>query len=92
MKGGPFAEFRGEDWNIFQGAVARAAEGQPNDISSWSNPKTNAHGDLKVIKRSERPDLGECRDLSGQASARGRTGPFAVTLCRKPGQKWQLAG
>ena len=92
MKGGPFLEFRGEDWSIFQSAVVRAAEGLPNDVSTWSNAKTKAHGDVKVIKQSERPGLGECRDLRGQASARGRTGPFAITLCRQPGQQWKIAG
>ena len=92
MQGGPFGEFRGNDWDTFRNTVTQAAERTSNgQILTWANPKTAAHGDVKVIKQYERPDLGECRDLTGQVSARGRTGPFQITLCRKPGGTWMLA-
>jgi surface antigen len=90
-KGGPFAEFRDGDWDMYQATVVRAADSAPDaDPLTWTNTKTGAQGNVKVVKRYDRPGVGECRDLSGEASARGRTGPFAVTLCRKPGGKWLI--
>jgi surface antigen len=92
MQGGPFGEFHGNDWDIFRSTVTHAADSAPDsETITWSNAKTAAHGDVKVMRRFERPNVGECRDLGGQVSAKGRTGPFRITLCRKPGGTWMLA-
>jgi surface antigen len=90
-KGGPFQEFRDGDWEMFRQNVVRAAEAREDENPiTWTNAKTGAQGIVKVAKRFDDPKLGECRDLQGNTSARGRTGPFAVTLCRQPGGSWRL--
>lgn len=90
-KGGAFQEFRDGDWEMFRQSVRRAAD-SPDDANpiTWTNAKTGAQGTVKVAKRYTSPDLGECRDLQGDTSARSRTAPFAVTLCRKPGGTWRI--
>lgn len=91
FKNGPVAEFRGGDWDLFWNSLLRAADGGPGgDPVTWSNAQTSAHGDVKVDKGFERAGLGECRDLSGQASARARTSSFHITLCRQPGGEWRI--
>jgi len=88
-KGGPFQEFRDGDWEMFRQNVVRAAD-SPDAPITWTNAKTGAQGSASVAKRYDSPKLGECRDVQGQNSARGRTGPFAVTLCRQPGGTWRI--
>lgn len=90
-KGGPFQEFRDGDWEMFQQNVVRAAEAADDkDPIAWTNAKTGAQGRVRVARRFDSPKLGECRELQGETSARGRTGPFAVTLCRQPGGAWRI--
>lgn len=92
LRGTPFAEFRGDDSQIFRSTLVRAAEGPAGESLQWSNPKTTAQGSVRLLKSYERADIGTCRDLGGQSTARGRTSSFQVTVCRKPGDpKWWLA-
>ncbi len=88
-KGGPFQEFHDGDWEMFRQSVVRAAD-SPDDPISWTNAKTGAQGTVKVARQFTSPQLGECRDLQGETTARSRTGPFAVTLCRQPGGTWRI--
>jgi hypothetical protein len=91
-KGGPFQEFRDGDWEMFRQNLVRAADTAEDEIPvTWTNAKTGAQGTVKVARRFTSPELGECRDLQGQTSARSRTGPFAVTLCRQPGATWKIS-
>jgi surface antigen len=90
-KGGPFQEFRDGDWEMFRQNVVRAAESAENENPiTWTNAKTGAQGTVKVARRFTSQELGECRDLQGNTTARSRTGPFAVTLCRQPGGTWRI--
>jgi len=91
-KGGPFQEYRDGDWEMFRQNVVRAADSAADESPiSWTNAKTGAQGTVQVAKRYTSPQLGECRDLQGNTTARSRTSPFAVTLCRRPGGTWQIS-
>jgi surface antigen len=90
-QGGPFQEFRDGDWEMFRQSVVRAADSpEAGNPITWTNAKTGAQGTVRVAKRYTSTELGECRDLQGNTSARSRTGPFAVTLCRQPGGIWRI--
>jgi surface antigen len=90
-KNGPFAEFRDGDWEMFRQTLRRSAEVSPEgEVVKWSNAATGAGGDVTVVKRYDLPDLGTCRDLNSRTIAKGRTGPFSVTLCRLPGGEWRI--
>lgn len=92
LKGGPFADFRDDDWNIFRDAVTHAADGANQGSShAWSNAKTGTHGDVMVERAFDRQDLGACRDLTGRVAAKTRNGSFQITLCRKSGEPWRIA-
>jgi len=85
------AEFREGDWDLFWNSLLRAADGGPGgEPIAWSNARTSAHGHVKVDKESERAGLGDCRDLSGEATAKARTSAFRITLCRQPGGNWRI--
>lgn len=92
VRGWAFEEFRDGDWEMFRQSVRRAAN-DPVDGNpvAWANAKTGAQGTVSVIKRFDSPKLGECRVLRGNASAKGRAGPFTITLCRQAGGAWQIA-
>lgn len=91
IRGGPFEQFRGADWDMFRANVTHAADAPADaDPASWSNARTGARGDVKVARRFDSPDFGECREMQGTNTARGRTGPFTVTLCRKAGGAWKI--
>jgi surface antigen len=92
FKNGPFEEFRDGDWDMFQQTVVAAADHAPDgQVVEWSNAKTGAHGMVKVVERFESRDFGPCRKLSGRTDAEGRTAPFAITLCQRPGETWKMA-
>jgi surface antigen len=91
LKGSAFAEFRDGDWEMFRQSLLGAAD-DPADgnVTTWSNAKTGAQGNVSAAKRYESPKLGECRKLQGETSARGRAGPFTLTFCRQAGGTWRL--
>ena len=67
-KGGPFQEFRDGDWEMFRQNVVRAADSAENENPiTWTNAKTGAQGTVKVARRFTSQELGECRDLQGNA-------------------------
>src|SRR5215831_12273981 len=83
FKGGPFAEFRDSDRQLFRQTLRHAAETSPEgEDVRWSNPQTGAQGVVRVVKRYDLPTLGGCRDMAGRNSANGRNEPFRITLCR----------
>lgn len=91
-KGWAFEQFRDGDWEMFRQNVLRAAD-DPVDgnLTKWTNAKTGAQGSVSVARRYDSPKLGECREMRGETSAKGRSGPFTVTLCRQPGGTWRLS-
>ena len=91
FKNGPVAEFREGDWDMFWNSILRAADGGPGaEPTTWSNARTSAHGHVKTDKAFERAGVGDCRDLSGEATAKARTSAFKITLCRQPGGTWKI--
>ncbi|HET7086068.1 MAG TPA: RT0821/Lpp0805 family surface protein [Rhizomicrobium sp.] len=91
LRGGPFAEFRDGDWEMFRQTVRGAAENSPDgEDVKWSNSKTGTQGVVRVVKRYDLPKLGACRDVAGRTDAEGRVAPFRITLCRAQGGDWRI--
>jgi surface antigen len=92
VKGGPLEDFRETDWALLEQSVKQAALSAPGSPPiEWSNAATGTHGTVRVTRRFERPNEGDCRELRGTNSARARkTKPFRITLCQGADGQWHL--
>jgi surface antigen/uncharacterized lipoprotein NlpE involved in copper resistance len=90
LKGSPFASFTESDYAQFFASVTKVADGPVGGPSAdWSNPDTGAAGTVQSVRAFERPE-GDCRDLGGTNTARGRTEQFRVTVCKAKDGSWRL--
>ena len=91
MKDAPYGQFTEQDLVVFNetlnDVLSHGAEGEPR---AWSNPKTQAGGEMKPLKSFERKGL-SCRTLSITNKAKGRTATGRYDFCKRDGGKWQLA-
>ena len=91
LEGSPFASFSDADYQQFFASVQRAADGPVGGQSiDWSNTASGAHGTVKATRAFRRPE-GDCREMKGENTARGRAEPFRVTVCKGKDDKWLLA-
>ena len=90
LKGSPFERFTDADFELFFNGAQQAAIAPLGDVNAWSNPKSGAHGTVTAVRNYKRDD-GDCRELRGQNTARGRTEPFRLAICQQADGKWQLA-
>ena len=87
----PFAQFSDDDNKLFFDAVRKAAGGEPGAAPvEWTNAASGAHGTVRYTRALQRPE-GDCREMQGENTARGRTEPFRVTVCKDPKGEWRLA-
>jgi len=90
FKDSPFTQFTDADYQQFFAAVGQAAEGPVGGPAvNWANAASGARGSVNVLRAYQRPE-GDCRDLRGENTARGRSEPYRVTVCKAPGGKWRL--
>ena len=90
LKNSPFASFTDDDYTQFFAGASRAADGPVGgDSIDWSNTASGAHGTVQSTRAIQRQE-GDCRDLRGQNTARGRTEPFRVTVCKGADGIWRL--
>jgi surface antigen len=90
LKGSPLERFTDADYEVFLDSAQQAANGPLGELKEWSNAKSGAHGTVKAVRKYKRDDA-ECRELRGQNSARGRTEPFRLAICKEADGKWRLA-
>jgi surface antigen len=89
LKGSPFEKFTDADYEMFFASSQQAANGPLGEVKEWSNAKSGAHGTVKAVRNYKRDDA-DCRELRGQSSARGRTEPFRLAICKEADGKWHL--
>ncbi len=87
----PFVDFTEDDYKQFFAAVKQAADGPVSaPAATWSNTKSGAHGDVQSVRAFHRSE-GDCRELAGTNTARGRDAPYKVTVCKASDGSWRLA-
>lgn len=87
----PYSFFTKEDKALFTKAMNETLDkGADGEAKSWSNPKTNAGGELKAVKSYEDKGL-KCRTLHVANKAQGRSNSGEYNFCAKAG-KWAIAG
>lgn len=90
LKNSPFTDFTDTDYKQYFEAVKQAADGPVGGPAvEWANQASGAHGTVKSTRAPQRPE-GDCRELQGDISARSRSEPFRVTVCKNPEGKWLL--
>jgi len=83
-----FAHFTDEDRKIFQEKLNDLLmHGKDQDTRAWTNPKTGANGDLRLVPAAT--DNGGCRYVEIRNSARGRTGKSVQRFCLDEKGVWQ---
>lgn len=91
LKNSPFATFTDSDYKQFLASATQAAEGPVGgETFEWSNAESGARGKVKSTRAFHREE-GDCRELRGENSSRGRTQPFRVTVCKAKDGSWLLA-
>jgi len=89
LKGTPAESFTEEDSRLFREASLKALnETSVGETVSWRNPKTQSHGELKVVKDFTWKQ-NACRQIQVSSEAKGRRATNAVDLC-KVSDKWRL--
>jgi 17 kDa outer membrane surface antigen len=92
MKDSPLQQFTPQDMAIFKKALADMLDtGKDGDDSKWSNPATEASGELKAIKSFDRSGT-PCRTLMISNSANGLSASGRYNFCKPASTgKWALA-
>ena len=91
MKDTPYGHFNKEDHKMFRAALRAALEeGTEGQARSWSNPKTEAGGEITPLKSFERAGM-KCRRAALSSKAKGRTASGEYNFCRNADGKWGLA-
>jgi len=89
MKGTPSELFDDEDRRLFREATNKALnEAAVDEVVRWENPKTESHGELKVLSTFEWKKA-PCRNIRVSNQARTRKATNDFNLCRV-GEKWKL--
>ncbi|HEY2560475.1 MAG TPA: RT0821/Lpp0805 family surface protein [Caldimonas sp.] len=88
-KGTPSELFDDEDRRLFREATKKALdEAAVDEVVRWQNPKTESHGELKVLSTFEWKKA-PCRKIRVSNQARTRKATSDFNLCRI-GEKWKL--
>jgi len=88
-KGTPSELFDDEDRRLFREASNKALnEAAVNEVVRWENPKTESHGEVKVVSTFEWKKS-PCRKIRVSNQARTRKATSDFNLCRI-GEKWKL--
>lgn len=91
LKGSPFARFTDQDTEMFLGTARTLVESKKDgDELRWANDASGAWGTMNV-KRTFKRRGATCRDVRGENTAKGRTEPFRVVLCRTAEGEWKIA-
>jgi surface antigen len=87
----PYTHFTKEDHKIFNAALSDALEkAADGEARTWSNPASNASGELKPLKSFDRKGT-RCRTLFLANKAKGRSASAEYNFCRQASGKWTLA-
>jgi surface antigen len=90
LKGTPFQSFTDDDTRQFEETARTLADAEKDGASlRWANDATGAWGTLE-LKRSFKRNGAPCREMRGENTARGRTEPFRLVLCRTAKGEWRI--
>jgi surface antigen len=86
----PYSYFSKEDHALFDATLDDVlAKGAVGDSRTWSNPKSKAGGEIKMLKNYERAGV-TCRTLFIANKAKGRAASGKYNFCPKEAGGWQL--
>ena len=89
IKGTPMEVMDDEDRRLFRKASDKALnEAAVEEVVRWENPKTQSHGELKVVRTFEWKKA-PCRTIRVSNEARGRKATNDFSLCHM-GEKWKV--
>jgi surface antigen len=89
LKGTPAEVFDDEDRRLFREASNKALdEAAVDEVVRWENPKTQSHGELKVLSTFEWKKA-PCRKIRVSNEARGRKATNDFNFCHI-GEKWKV--
>lgn len=88
LKNTPVESFNAEDRRLFQEASRKALNDTPaGETVTWSNPATESHGELKVLKDFTWKD-NRCREVHVHNESHGANATNTVNMC-KVADKWR---
>jgi hypothetical protein len=92
MKDSPLQQFTPQDMEMFKKTLADMLDtGKDGDDSKWSNPATDASGEIKAMKSFDRSGT-PCRTLMISNSAKGLSASGRYNFCKPASTgKWALA-
>jgi surface antigen len=91
LKEAPISRFTKQDMKLFEQALNDALEKSADgEAKTWSNPDTQAGGEIKTIKSFKRGAM-PCRSLVIRNSAKGLTASGEYSLCKQPKGEWKQA-
>jgi surface antigen len=91
MKDTPYAYFTKDDHKIFNDALDEMLnKGADGEARSWSNPATQAGGEIKVVSTIQRAGAA-CRTLSIANQAKDRAASGKYNFCKNSAGKWVLS-
>ena len=90
LKGAPFQYFTDADYESYFDAARKASAGPIGQRLEWSNPKSGARGTMTAT-RDFRAHGTDCRELRGENTAKNRTEPFRIAMCKATDGTWRLA-
>lgn len=86
----PYSYFSKEDHALFDATLEEVlAKGAIGESRSWSNPKSKASGEIKMVKNYERAGV-TCRTLFIANKAKGRSASGQYNFCPKESGGWTL--
>jgi surface antigen len=92
LKGSPFEFFNEDDTKQFTTTAWSLVEtGKVGDSARWANEASGAWGTVDLKRAYKRSNGTPCRELRGENTARGRTEPYHLVLCRTNKGEWKIA-
>jgi surface antigen len=92
LKGSPFEYFSEEDTKQFVTTARTLAEsGKVGDSARWASEASGTWGTVELKRAFRRSSGTPCREMRGENTARGRTEPYRLVLCRTAKGEWKIA-
>jgi surface antigen len=92
MKDSPLQQFTPQDMQMFKQTLYDVLDkGADGEAKTWSNPATEATGEIKAVKTFDRSGT-PCRSLAISNSAKGLSASGRYNFCKPAAKgKWGLA-
>lgn len=91
LNGTPAETFTKQDWSIFESAISDTLNNaQDEETKTWANSKTNASGEIKVLRTVKTPAQ-YCRLAQITNKSPDRENVMELIFCKQPNGKWEVA-